>query len=120
MNMNLPSILGLCDDTPACRTWETADGTARLTIQGMTQDCTFEQMLEDFAAEAGNETVSEQRELGLFTAVGDGIFEMYYMPDGLGNYYVLTLIFPADKQEEYTLYAEFIGNSFTVWEASNG
>ena len=119
-SVNLPQVLGLCDETPACMAWETADGSARLTVQGLEQDCTFEQMLEDFIADAGNETVSEHREIGSFTAVGDGIFEMYYMPEGLSNYYVLTMIFPEEKQEEYTLYAEFIRNSFTAWEAANG
>lgn len=119
-SVNLPPVLGISDDTPACMVWETGDGQARLTVQGMEQDCTFDQMLEDFSAEMGEETVSEHRELGFFTAVGSGIFEMYVMPEGLTHYYVLTFIFPAERQEEFTLYAEFIGNSFTVWEAANG
>lgn len=119
-SVNLPPVLGLSDDTPACMVWETGDGSARLTVQALPQDCTFSQMLQDFSAEAGDETVSEHEEMGFFTALGSGIFEMYVMPEGLTHYYVLTFIFPPERQEEYTLYAEFIGNSFTVWEAANG
>lgn len=119
-SVNLPPILGLAEDSPACMVWETADGSARLTVQGMKQDCTFDQMLADFLTEAENEKITEHREFGFFTAVGRGIYEMYVMPEGMDFYYVLTLMFPPEKQGEYTLYAEFITNSFTAWEAVNG
>ena len=62
----------------------------------------------------------KNRDFSLFTAVGDGQYELHLIPEGISWHYTLTLSFPPERQAEFTLYAEFICNSLTAWGAANG
>jgi len=116
----IPAIFGLAEDAPACMVWQTADGEATLTIQAheaMAGD--YNAVLENFLKDASM-LLAENREFSYFSAVGEGLYELHLVPEGINWHYILTLQFPPERQAEFTLYAEFICNSLTAWGAANG
>lgn len=117
-----PSILGLAEDDPRHMAWQTADGTAMLTVNVMTDDekQDYDHMLSAFLMTHPNQTVTQERDFSQFYAVGEGIFTLCLVPEELPWAYTLTLTFPAERQAEFTLYAEFIRNSMIAWGISNG
>lgn len=120
-SVNLPSILGLASDDPALMAWQTADGLADVNIRVHTgYTATFDETLSQFLLSNPGQTVTQQREFSQFYAVGEGCYTLWVIPEGLSWAYTLTLSFPAERQAEFTLYAEFIRNSMIVWGLSNG
>lgn len=119
-SVTLPAIFGLAEDAPACMVWQTADGEATLTIhaqENMAGD--YDAVLQNFLQDSGMQ-LTENRDFSLFTAVGNGQYELHLIPEGINWHYTLTLSFPPERQAEFTLYAEFICNSLTAWGAANG
>ena len=120
-SVNLPSILGLAEDAPGHMAWQTADGEVDLAIEVHTDyQMTYDETLSQFLLHNPGQTVTEQREFSQFYAMGQGTFSLLIIPDGLPWAYTLTMSFPAERQAEFTLYAEFIRNSMIVWGLSNG
>lgn len=94
-------------------------------VAGVTYRCE-ESSREDLAAYAaalGDEGDGEMRvdlelEIGMCTAHRAGVYVIVYA-DG-GAYYSLTLTYPPERDAEFSLYAEFMRNSFLVADMSNG
>lgn len=120
-SVSLPSILGLAEADPQHRTWQTADGDASVTIDVITEGKTdYDAALSAFLLSHPGQTVTEEGEFSQFYAVGEGVFTLCIVPEELPWAYTLTLEFPPERQEEFTLYAEFIRNSMIAWGVSNG
>jgi len=120
-SVKLPSIFGLAADDPAAMTWQTADGAAEIQIRVHTgYKKSFDETLDAFLLSNPGQTVTQQREFSQFFAVGEGAYTLWIVPEGLEWAYAVTLSFPAERQAEFTLYAEFIRNSMIVWGLSNG
>lgn len=120
-SVNLPSILGLASDDPARMAWQTADGMAEAEIRVHTDyTASFDETLNQFMLSNPGQTVTQQREFSQFFAVGEGSYTLWIIPEGLSWAYTISLSFPAERQAEFALYAEFIRNSMIVWGLSNG
>jgi len=66
----------------------------------------------------GDMTVTLREELELITAQAAGMYLIVYAADGM--FYSLTLTYPEAREAEFTLYAEFLRNSFVIFSHSNG
>ena len=55
-----------------------------------------------------------------FLAEEPGQIVLCVVPQDVHWRYTVTLSFPAERQAEFSLYAQFIRNSMSVWGASNG
>ncbi|MBE5787020.1 MAG: hypothetical protein E7324_05715 [Clostridiales bacterium] len=120
-SVTLPSILGLAEDAPGHMAWQSADGTVNLVIDvAVDSGMDYDQVLDAFLLNHPGQTVTQQREFSQFFAMGEGIYSLLVVPEGLPWAYTLTLSFPAERQAEFALYAEFIRNSLIVWGLSNG
>lgn len=120
-SVNLPAIFGLADDAADHMAWQTADGEAEISIQVHTgYQKSYDDALSDFLLSNPGQTVTQERDFSQFFAVGEGIYTLLIVPEGLEWAYTVTLSFPAQRQAEFTLYAEFIRNSMIVWGLSNG
>lgn len=80
--------------------------------------------LSDYAAALDEESdvewlVTVREELVLLTAQSEGAYVVVYLPQD-GCLYSLTLTYPAERYEEFTLYAEFMRNSFFVTSIAVG
>ncbi|MBR5109222.1 MAG: hypothetical protein IK099_03420 [Clostridia bacterium] len=119
-SVNLPAILGVADDTPANRVWQTADGTAALTIAVQDKQGTYDDVLAQYMTEHVGAKISQQREFDFFSEETEGKYTLVFVSE-LKNYvYTVTMAFPAERQAEYAFYAEIIRNSLTIWGVSNG
>ena len=120
-SVNIPAILGLAEDAPGHMAWQTADGLVNLSVDVHQEEApSYEETLSRFMMNNPGLTVTEQREFSQFYAVGEGIYSLLIVSEWLPWSYTLTLTFPAERQAEFTLYAEFIRNSMIVWGLSNG
>lgn len=120
-SVNLPSIFGLADDAPAAMHWQTADGDAELLIQVHTDYTdSYDDTLSAFLLTNPMQQVTEQREFSQFSAVGEGVYTLWIIPEDLPWAYTVSMTFPQERRAEYTLYAEFIRNSMSVWGLANG
>lgn len=119
-SVNLPSILGLAEDDPAHRSWQTADGAASLTIDVAEESVSFDVALSRFMQAHPGLAVQQERDFGYFYALNEGEYNLVFASEDLNWSYALTLLFPAERQAEFALYAEFIRNSMIVWGLSNG
>lgn len=120
-SVNLPGILGLAEDAPGHMAWQSADGTVNVMINvDEDNQMSYDEILSRFMLNNPGQTVTEQRDFSQFYAVGEGVYSLLIIPDGLPWAYTLTITFPAERQAEFTLYAEFIRNSMIVWGLSNG
>lgn len=66
----------------------------------------------------GDMIVRLQEDLALLTAQASGMYVIVFA--GEGAFHSLTLTYPADREAEFTLYAEFMRNSFVVEGETNG
>ena len=116
-SVNLPDILGLADDDPAHRVYQSADGLATVEIV-----CTAAQgdLWADFDRQHGNCQVEKNELFCSARCLEDGAFFMRVAAEGLPYTYDLIMRFPAERQAEFSLYAELIYNSMLVWGLSNG
>ena len=119
-SVKIPSILGLADDDAAHMSWQTGDGNAALTIDVDEESLDFDTALTQFMEAHPGLVVDQARAFGYFCAWGKTCFFLVYADEALNWNYTVTLRFPADRQAEYALYAEFIRNSMIVWGLSNG
>lgn len=79
--------------------------------------------LEEYAAALAGESeddllVTVREELSMITVEGTGIYLVVYGAEDM--FYSLTLTYPEEREAEFTLYAEFLRNSFVVFSHSNG
>lgn len=66
----------------------------------------------------GDMVVTLREELSLITAEDAGMYVIVYAAGDM--FYSLTLTYPETREAEFTLYAEFLRNSFVVFSHSNG
>ena len=66
----------------------------------------------------GDMIVALNEETGALTAQASGMYVIVYA--GAGVFHSLTLTYPEDREAEFTLYAEFLRNSFVVAGEANG
>lgn len=120
-SFNLPSILGLAQEDAAHRVWQTADGAASLSIEATAQpEGGFEALLMDFRAQARQMDVQVMEDVRRFSVLEEGAYTLCVAPEGNEWAYWLILTFPAERQAEYALYAEFLYNSFSAQGEANG
>ena len=119
-SVSLPSHLHPSESTPARMTWETADGSAALSILAEEGARSLDESLAAFLRAHPGQRVVQERLFDYFCAFGEGSFTMIVSSEELPWHYTVTLTFPPERQAEYSLYAEFIRNSFSVWGISNG
>lgn len=79
--------------------------------------------LQDYAAALAGESESDmeitlREELSLITAEAAGMYVIVYAADDM--FYSLTITYPETREAEFTLYAEFLRNSFVIFSLSNG
>lgn len=82
---------------------------------GMTLDA-YAQVLAGESNDDMDVTVRE--ELALITAEAAGMYMIIYEADDM--FYSLTMVYPEAREAEFTLYAEFLRNSFVIFSHSNG
>lgn len=70
------------------------------------------------AGESDSLLVDENGEIGMVTVQDSGLYIVVYAGDGA--YHSLTLVYPEDREAEFTLYGEFMRNSFVVEGEANG
>ena len=68
--------------------------------------------------EADDLIITLQEDMGLLTAQDSGLYMIVYA--GGETFHSLTLTYPEDREAEFTLYGEFMRNSFLVEGESNG
>ena len=73
---------------------------------------------EMLAGESPEMIVGLQEELGTLTLQESGMYAVVYAGEGV--FHSLTVTYPEDREAEFTLYAEFMRNSFVVQGESNG
>ena len=66
----------------------------------------------------GDMEITLHEELSLITAEAAGMYVIVYAAGDM--FYSLTLTYPETREAEFTLYAEFLRNSFVVFSYSNG
>ena len=80
---------------------------------------TMQQYAAALAGESENDMVITLREeISLLTAQAAGMYVIVYAADDA--FYSLTLTYPEEREAEFTLYAEFLRNSFVISSFSNG
>ena len=119
-SLNLPYSLGLASEDPAHRVWQSADGQVTLKIDVAEESLSLQDALQNFMAQRPEANPAMEEEWNRFYAVLPGSYTLVTVSENLNWAYTLTLSFPAERQAEYELYAEFIRNSFSIWGISNG
>ena len=66
----------------------------------------------------GEMLVSILEDIHILTAQDAGMYVIVY--EGDGTFYSLTITYPEEREAEFTLYAEFMRNSFVVEGEANG
>lgn len=80
---------------------------------------TLESYAQSLSGESeGDVIVTEYEELPQITAQSSGMYLIVY--EGEDGFHSLTITYPEDREAEFTLYGEFLRNSFTVEGQSNG
>ena len=79
--------------------------------------------LTDYAQALTGETEGDMlvdvlEDIHLLTAQDAGMYVIVY--EGNGRFYSLTVTYPEEREAEFTLYAEFMRNSFVVDGEANG
>ena len=119
-SVNLPTIFGVADDTPANRVWQTADGKATLTIAVEEKTGSYEDALAKYLAGHPGAKISQQREFDFFSEAAEGKYTLVFVSELKDKAYTVTMTFPAERQAEFEFYAEIIRNSLSIWGVSNG
>lgn len=119
-SVNLPPIFGLADDTAAHMLWQTADGSAMIRIDVEEKTAGITQLLQSWQGSHPGRSVSRELDFDTYYSRGDSDYQLWTTSDELNTVYHVTLQFPAERQDEYALYSEFIRNSLIVWGISNG
>ena len=120
-SVNLPAMMGLSSDDPAAMAWQTADGSADVTIQvrenyPLDYAAALAQCLQDYP----ESPVMEEPDFHTFYTISEGLFRLWVISPDINWAYLVTMHFPPERQAEYSLYAEFIRNSLIIWGISNG
>ena len=66
----------------------------------------------------GDVDITVRDELGLITAEAAGMYLIVYAADDM--FYSMTVTYPEAREAEFSLYAEFLRNSFVIFSHSNG
>ena len=119
-SVNLPAELGQTGNDPAHMTWQNAAGDVNVAITVTEKKATYEEALAQFIQERPDEHVTQERLFEQFYLIGADTFDLMVVSDDLSWVYRLTMTFPAELRPEYSLYAEIIRNSLSVWGISNG
>ena len=116
---SIPRILPERTEADGEWTYASADGTARLTVRAA-EAVGYDEMLARFMRAPVGDTVTEQREFSWFYASDGTRFVLNVAPENVPWSFEAELVFPAEREREFTLYAEIIRNSFIVWGDSCG
>lgn len=120
-SLNVPSILGLASDDPYHMVWQAADGSTSLRIDTESLGGrSAAQALADYQAAHPQTQIVWEEEYCRYYAVEEGEYHLWLISPDLPDLYHVSLVFPREKQAEYTLYCEFIRNSLIAWGISNG
>lgn len=118
-SLNIPSSFGLAEEDAMNRAWQTADGSATLTVRIREGGMSLEEAKNAFV-KAHPESEIDVQGNDFFYLFEEGCFTLVVASENANWTYTLTMTFPKERQAEYELYAEFIRNSFVVWGLSNG
>lgn len=119
-SLNVPSTLGVADDSAAHRVWQSADGKVSLTVEAQKGAVAYDDALSKFLVAHPGIKLLQERDFCRFSAINEGSFVMMYASEELPWTYTITFTFPAERQAEYELYAEIIRNALSIWGISNG
>ena len=119
-SVNLPTLLQAVSAKPDCRSWQNTDGSVTLTIEAREGGASFDDALAKFLLAHPAAQVTQERMFSSFYCLAEGSFTLVFASEDLSWTYELTMTFPPEKQAEYSLYAEIIRNSLSVWGISNG
>lgn len=100
--------------------WRGAEGDVSFSIKASDGGVPYDQAFADYKLKHPDEKVIQDRLYDCFYILSPGLFEMVVTGEDYPGTYTVTLSFPADRQAEFSLYAEIIRNSFSVWGMSNG
>lgn len=121
LSITAPGIFGLAEMKDDSMVLQTADGSASITVCALDVEAlAFEQFLEEYTKENEDKVVRADRAFEQFTAQDEDEFNVYIIDETAGKVYQLFMEFPAGEKTEYSLYGEFIRNSFVVWNLANG
>ncbi len=118
--LNLPEIYAANPDDVYDYTYTGEDGAFISGIRYRCEDAQG-QSLEEYAqalASEGEMIVTVNEDIGQLTAQDSGMYMLVYAGEGV--FHSLTLTYPEDQEAEFTLYAEFIRNSFVIYGQANG
>ncbi len=120
--VNLPDIYTISESDVYDYSFYTEDGTFVSGIRYRfeeAQGLTLESYAEALSGESeGGMIVTEYEDLPQITAQSSGMYLIVYA--GEDGFHSLTVTYPEDREAEFTLYGEFLRNSFTVEGQSNG
>ncbi|MBQ8081333.1 MAG: hypothetical protein IJ240_05475 [Clostridia bacterium] len=119
---SIPSILTVDSLGGAEDTFATADGSASLvirTLNGAGGD-RLQAARNDYAASHPGARIVYQGEVNLFTGETSGEYTICFAPEGVDTVRLLTLSFPAERQDEFSFYGEIIRNAFWCDGLGNG
>ena len=116
----LPNGLTVTEETPENMVWQSEEGDASIAIHMEETDKSYDQAFAQYKLAHPGQRVVQDRLYDCFYAYSEGQFEMVVTADGHPRMYTVTLTFPAERADEFSLYAEIIRNSFGVWGLSNG
>lgn len=119
-SVNLPSFLGVANDTAANRVWQSADGKATLTISVMDEKTTLDDAAAIYQAANPKAEITREQEFDRFSVVQPGSYILVTTSEDAERLFMISFTFPDENQAEYEFYAEIIRNSLSVWGLSNG
>lgn len=120
-SVKLPAVLGLADDRAENMVYQTADGAAQVQIACMPSSGRgYQDALNAFRNAHDDFVIEEEADFSRFTAEKEGAYVLCIAHEMLPYVYTLTMEFPPERQQEYTLYGDLIRNSMVVWGMNNG
>lgn len=120
-DVNLPVLYSVNDRDVydySCYT-ETGDFVSGIRYRcEATNGLSLQAYADALKAESADMLITVTDELGMIIAEDSGMYMV--VCEGNDSFHSLTITYPAEREAEFTLYAEFIRNSFVVHGQSNG
>ncbi len=121
LSVTVPSVFGLAEMKDDSMVLQTADGSAMITVSALEIEALgFEKFLEEYAKANEDKVIRADRAFEQFTSEDEDEFSVFIIDEAANKVYQLFMEFPASSAAEYSLYGEFIRNSFVVWSLANG
>ncbi len=115
----VPAVLGVSGEDPARREWQTGDGQVTMTVEVLPG---MDEAAGDQYFEGEPFLIKQSPWDGLATWAVEGPERARLLIAGtdLKSAYLVTLTYPEERQDEMTLYLEFMRNSFNEAGSTNG